>query len=76
MNFNKIKNKESIITKKDLTNLAFRTLPMEHSWNYERMMHMGYAWALMPILKKYTQRIVNLEKLFQDILSFTILHHL
>lgn len=52
MNFNKIKNKESIITKKDLTNLAFRTLPMEHSWNYERMMHMGYAWALMPILKK------------------------
>lgn len=25
---------------------------MEHAWNYERMMHMGYAWALMPILKK------------------------
>lgn len=52
MNFNKIKNQNSIITKKDLGNLGFRTLPMEHSWNYERMMHMGYAWALMPILKK------------------------
>lgn len=52
MNFNKIKNQNSSITKKDLANLGFRTLPMEHSWNYERMMHMGYAWALMPILKK------------------------
>ncbi|MDU2558590.1 MAG: PTS system mannose/fructose/sorbose family transporter subunit IID [Anaerococcus prevotii] len=52
MNFNKIKNQNSIITKKDLRKLGFRTLPMEHAWNYERMMHMGYAWALMPILKK------------------------
>lgn len=52
MSFRDIKNKDSIITQKDLGILALRSIPMEHSWHYERMMHMGYAWALMPILKK------------------------
>lgn len=52
MSFNEIKNKDSKLTKQDLMNLAIRTLPMEHAWNYERMMHIGYAWALLPILKK------------------------
>ncbi len=40
------------ITRKDLQQLFFRTIPYEHSWNYERMGNVGFTWALMPILRK------------------------
>ena len=45
-------NKEVNMTKKDLTKVYFRSLTMEASWNYERMMHMGYVYAMMPIIRK------------------------
>lgn len=40
------------ITRKDLQQLFWRTIPFEHSWNYERMGHVGFTWALIPILRK------------------------
>lgn len=40
------------ITKKDLRKVFWRSIPMEHAWNYERMMNVGYCFALLPILKK------------------------
>ena len=40
------------IDRKDLQQLFFRTIPYEHSWNYERMGHVGFTWALIPILRK------------------------
>lgn len=40
------------IERKDLKNLFFRSIPYEHSWNYERMGNVGYTFALLPILKK------------------------
>ena len=40
------------ITRKDLQNLFWRSIPYEHSWNYERMGHVGFTWVLMPILQK------------------------
>lgn len=40
------------ITKKDLQKVYLRSIPMEHSWNYERMMHSGYCFAILPVLKK------------------------
>lgn len=40
------------ITRKDLQQLFLRTIPYEHSWNYERMGNVGFTWALMPILRK------------------------
>lgn len=40
------------IQRKDLKNLFFRSIPYEHSWNYERMGNVGYTFALLPILKK------------------------
>lgn len=40
------------IARKDLQNLFWRSIPYEHSWNYERMGHVGFTWALMPILQK------------------------
>lgn len=70
MSFKEIKNKDSIITKKDLSNLALRSIPMEHSWNYERMMHMGYAWALMPILKKLYPKDEDFREALQRHLEF------
>lgn len=40
------------ITRKDLQQLFWRTIPFEHSWNYERMGHVGFTWSLIPILRK------------------------
>lgn len=70
MNFNTVKKEGSKITKKDLSNLALRTIPMEHSWNYERMMHMGYTWALMPILKKLYPKDEDFKDAMQRHMEF------
>lgn len=43
---------EKKITKSDLKRLCLRTLPWEHSWNYERQANVAYCYAMMPILKK------------------------
>lgn len=40
------------ITKKDLRKVFLRSIPMEHAWNYERMMNVGYCYAMIPALKK------------------------
>ena len=32
--------------------MFWRSIPYEHSWNYERMGNVGFTWALLPILKK------------------------
>lgn len=43
---------DGLITRADLKKLFWRSIPYEHSWNYERMGHIGFMWALMPILRK------------------------
>lgn len=40
------------LTKKDLNRIAWRSLPLEASWHYERQQHLGFAYSLMPALKK------------------------
>lgn len=40
------------ITKKDLINMFFRSMPLEWTWNFVRQQHMGFSFALVPILKK------------------------
>ncbi len=40
------------IDKSTLRKTFFRSIPMEHSWNYERMMNLGYCFAMIPALKK------------------------
>ncbi len=52
MSFNIHADYDGKITKKDLQKVYLRSIPMEHSWNYERMMHSGYCFAMLPILKK------------------------
>lgn len=40
------------IDKKDLKKVFWRSLPLEFSWHYERQQHMGFAFMMVPILKK------------------------
>lgn len=45
------------VKKTDLQKIFWRSIPLNHSWNYERMANVGFAWALMPLLKKlYPQK--------------------
>lgn len=47
-----INNDKKALTKKDINKMFFYSLTMEYSWHYERQMHMGFAFMMMPILKK------------------------
>lgn len=50
-----MKNSKQISTK-DLITLVIRSFSIEASFNYERMMSLGYAYSIEPILKKlFTQ---------------------
>ena len=46
MSFNLHTDSNGKITKKDIKKVLRSSIPMEHSWNYERMDNVGYAWAL------------------------------
>ena len=46
----------SVITKKDLIGVFFRSFPIDWSWNYIKQQNLGYAYAMIPILNKgYTK---------------------
>lgn len=69
----KDKNK-SVITREDITKLAFNSgsLGMEFSWNYERQMHLAFALMMEDSLKKiykddpkgYTEALVRHNEFF------------
>lgn len=40
------------VTSKDLRKIMWRSLPMEFGWNYERQMHLAFAYMLSPLMKK------------------------
>lgn len=40
------------ITKKDLRKVFFRSIAYNSSFNYERQLNLGWAWSLMPVLRK------------------------
>lgn len=42
----------SVITKKELTKVALRSMSMEWSWNYERQANLPYCYALIPVINK------------------------
>ncbi|MFL0252796.1 PTS system mannose/fructose/sorbose family transporter subunit IID [Clostridium neuense] len=58
------------ITKKDLKKVFWRSFTLEGSWNYERMSHMGYAYAMVPILKKLYTKKEDLSKALKRHLEF------
>ena len=45
-------SKETKITNKDLRQIMWRSLPMEFGWNYERQMHLAFAYMMAPLMKK------------------------
>ena len=47
----KMKNSK-ILTKKDLMRVFWRSFTMEWAWNYERQMNLGYAYSMVPALRK------------------------
>ncbi|AVH74884.1 PTS system mannose/fructose/sorbose family transporter subunit IID [Weissella koreensis] len=40
------------LTKKDRFSVALRSTILQGSWNYERMQNLGFAYSLMPAIKK------------------------
>ncbi len=40
------------VTHKDLMQIFWRSFTLEASWNFERQQHMGYAFAMAPLLNK------------------------
>lgn len=45
-------NKKFSITKKDLNKMFWRSMPIEISYNSERMHNLFFIYSLTPILKK------------------------
>lgn len=39
--------KTSVITKKDLRKVFWKSLPFEISWNYVRQDHLGFAYSMV-----------------------------
>ncbi|RNB90390.1 PTS system mannose/fructose/sorbose family transporter subunit IID [Brevibacillus fluminis] len=46
------KSEDNVIGKKELLKVFFRSLMLQGSWNFERMQALGFAYAMIPILKK------------------------
>ncbi len=40
------------LSKSDRLSVAWRSTFLQASWNYERMQNLGFAYAMMPALKK------------------------
>lgn len=65
------KTAKSVITKKDINNMALRSLFLQTSMNYERMQSAGWLFAMLPILKKiYKDDKEGLSNAMQDNLEF------
>lgn len=45
-------SKAGKVTKQDLSKVFWRSLTMEYSWNYERQQHMGYCFAMLPVIRR------------------------
>lgn len=67
----KINEPESVITPSDVTALAFRSVLLQSSFNYQRMQAGGWTWALFPYLKKiYAKEPDKLKTAMKDHLEF------
>ena len=70
-----VSNENKVITKKDIHNLAFRSLYLQAAFNYERMQSCGFLWAQLPALKKiYKDDAAGLSEAMTDNLEFINTH--
>lgn len=52
MSFSMTPSYDGKLDAKDIKSLFFRSITLEHSWNFERMQNVGFAWIMKPILRK------------------------
>lgn len=45
-------NEVSVLTKKDMRRVFWRSFPLQASFNYERMQNVGFCYSLLPILRR------------------------
>ncbi|WMJ82260.1 PTS system mannose/fructose/sorbose family transporter subunit IID [Clostridium sp. MB40-C1] len=75
VNVSQEKNTEKVITKKDLNKMAWRSLFLQASFNYERMQAGGWLYSLLPGLKKiYKDDKKGLSNAMKDHLEFFNTH--
>ncbi|MCL6572799.1 MAG: PTS system mannose/fructose/sorbose family transporter subunit IID [Bacillus sp. (in: Bacteria)] len=65
---------EKVITKKDLNKMAWRSLLVQASFNYERMQGGGWTYSLIPGLKKIHKNKDDLKSALLDHLQFFNTH--
>lgn len=66
-----------IITNKDLTRTFLRSLPLEWSWNYVKQQNLGYAYAILPMIKKlYAEKDDQIEAYKRHLEFFNITPYL
>lgn len=66
-----MKESNQVITKSDVTQLAFRSVLLQSSFNYERMQAGGWTLALLPYLKRiYKDEPEKLKEAMKDHLEF------
>ncbi len=67
-------NVEKVITKKDLNRMAWRSLFLQASFNYERMQACGWLYSLLPGLKKIHKDKADLSTAMKDHMEFFNTH--
>lgn len=65
---------EKVITKKDLNRMAWRSMFLQASFNYERMQACGWLYGLLPGLKKIHTNKKDLSESMKDHLEFFNTH--
>lgn len=65
---------EKVITKKDLNRMAWRSLFLQASFNYERMQACGWLYSLLPGLKKIHKDKADLSVAMQEHMEFFNTH--
>lgn len=63
-------DESSVITKKDLKKVFWKSLPFEISWNYVRQDHMGFAYSMTPIIEKLYKKKEDRAEALQRHMEF------
>ena len=61
---------EPVIDKKTLRSVFWRSFALQGAFNYERMQNLGYAYAMIPVLRKLYQSEQDRAKALQRHLTF------
>lgn len=67
-------SKEKVLTSKDLMRMAWRSLFLQASFNYERMQANGWLYSIMPSLRKVHKNEEDLKKSMAMHLEFFNTH--